>query len=102
VKIDAIGARCREVEALPPIEARYALRMMLAAHALVVWRLFAVGHDDGVRQWRFVLAILKAAGEGVEGLRKNPERLRRDIGRLLQLTAQPVGSVWGEGGGLFL
>jgi hypothetical protein len=34
MKIDAIGARRREVEALPPIEARYALRVVLAAHAL--------------------------------------------------------------------
>ena len=101
VRIDAIEARRREVEALPPIDARYALRVVLAAHALVVWWLFAVGHDDGARQWRFVLAILKAAGEGVEGLRKNPERLRRDIGPLMQLTAQPVGTAWSDGGRLF-
>jgi hypothetical protein len=91
VKIDAIAARRREVEAQPPIDARYALRVVLAAHALMVWRLFAVRRDDGERQWRFVLAIIKAAGEGVEGLRKNPERLKRDIDRLM-LTAQAVGS----------
>jgi hypothetical protein len=90
VKIDAIGARRREVEAFPPIDARYALRVVLAAHALMVWRLFAGRRDDSERQTRFVLAILEAAGEGVTGLRKNPERLKRDIGQLLQLTSQPV------------
>lgn len=91
VRIDAIAARRLEVETFSPIDARYALRVVLAAHALEIWWLFAVGRDDGARQWRFVLTILKAAGEGVDGLRKNPERLKRDLGRLLQLTIQPVG-----------
>jgi hypothetical protein len=101
LKIDEIEARRREIEALPPIDARYALRVVLAAHALIVWWLFAVGRNDGERQWRFVMAALKAAGEGVEGLRKNPERLKREIGLLMQLTAQPVGGAWSNGGCLF-
>ena len=89
LKLDAIEARRREIEELPPIDARYALRVVLAAHALVIWWMFAVGHDDGARQWRFVLAVLEAAGEGVDGLREHPKRLKRGLGRLLQMTAQP-------------
>jgi hypothetical protein len=93
-KLGAIEARRREIEALPEVDARYGLRVVLAAQALVwIWRLFAVRHDDGTRQWQFVLAVLDAAGEGTEGVRKNPGRLRRDVGRLMQLTAQPGGSV---------
>jgi hypothetical protein len=101
VKIDAIAARRHEVESLPPIDARYALRVVLAAYALMVWRLFAVRPDDSERQTRFVLAILEAAGESVRGLRKNPERLKRDIHQLVQLTAQPGAAAWSDGGRLF-
>jgi hypothetical protein len=95
IKIDAIAARRREVEVLPPIDARYALRVVMAAHALAVWWLFAADRDDGERQWRFVLAILEAAGEGVEGLREHPERLKREIGRLMQLASLPLGATAG-------
>lgn len=92
-QLAAIEARRREVEALHEIEPLYGLRVVLVAGALVdIWYVFAVDGDDGLRQWEFVLAILGAAGEGTEGVRKNPKRLKRDVGRLLQLTAQPGGS----------
>lgn len=89
-RLAMLEARRREVEALPEVEALYGLRVMLVGLALVwVWCYFAVRPDDGARQWQFVLATLKAAGEGTEGVRKNPGRLKRDIGRLLELTAEP-------------
>ena len=52
-QLHAIEARRRELEELPPIDAPHALRVVLAAHALVIWWMFAVGHDDGARQGRF-------------------------------------------------
>jgi hypothetical protein len=92
-RLAAIEARRREVEALPEVDALYGLRVVLVAQALVyIWYCFAVDRDDAVRQWQFVLAILDAAGEGTEGLREHPERLKRDVGRLSQLAAQPVGA----------
>jgi hypothetical protein len=92
-RLAAIEARRREVEALREVDAAYGLRVILVGQALaLIWHVFAVGRGDTVRQWQFVLAMLEAAGEGTEGVRKNPERLKRDIGRLMQLTAQPAGS----------
>jgi ParB-like chromosome segregation protein Spo0J len=92
-KLAAIEARRREVEAMPEIDALYGLRVTLVAQALTqIWPWYAVDSEDTVRQWQFVLAILEAAGEGTEGVRQHPERLKRDVGRLLQLTAQPAGS----------
>jgi hypothetical protein len=92
-RLAAIEARRREVEALPEIDALHGLRVGLVAAALVrIWHVFAVDRDDAARQWQFVLAILEAAGEGTEGVRKNPKRLKRDVGRLLELTAQPARS----------
>jgi hypothetical protein len=86
-KLAAIEARRRETEAMPEIDARHALRVVLVAYALAqIWYWYAVDRDDPVRQWQFVLAILEAAGEGTEGVRKNPDRLKRDVGRLLELT----------------
>ncbi len=83
----------RDVGALPEIDALHGLRVVLVAHAVVcIWYVFAVCRDDRARQWQFVLPMLEAAGEGTEGVRKNPGGLRRDLGRLLQLTAQPAGS----------
>jgi hypothetical protein len=95
-RLAAIEARRREVEALPEIDARHGARVVLVAMALAyIWGVFAVDRDDGERQWEFVLAILEAAGERSPGVRKNPKslnRLRDDVQRLLQLTAQPAGS----------
>jgi hypothetical protein len=91
-RLDAIETRRRELEALPEVDALYGLRVVLVAYALVlIWDVFAVRRDDTERQWQFALAILEAAGEGTEGVRKNPKRLKRELGRLLQLTAQPAG-----------
>ena len=90
LKLALIEARRREVEALPQINPRYALRVVLAEHALEqVWHRYAVDCSDTVRQWHFVLAILEAAGEGTEGMRRNAERLKRELGPLLELTNQP-------------
>jgi hypothetical protein len=95
-KIDAVAERRREVEALPEIDARYGLRVQLAANALAqIWYLYAVDRDDKVRQWEFVLAVLAAAGEITPGVAKNPkrlERLRNAVQGLLRVTAQPDGS----------
>jgi hypothetical protein len=92
-RLAAIEARRREVEAMREIDPRYGLRVQLAAWALAqVWHVFAVDRGDTVRQWQFVLAILDAAGEGTEGLREHPERLKRDVGQLMQSTVQPVGA----------
>ena len=90
-KLAAIETRRREIEAMAGIDARYALRVVLVAQALArIWYWCAVDCADTIRQWQFVLAILEAAGEGTEGVRKNPERLKRDVGRLMQLTARPT------------
>jgi len=92
-RLAALEARRRELEALPEVDALYGLRVVLVALALVcVWYLFAVRRDDTARQWHFLLAILEAAGEGSKGLREHPGRLKRDVERLMQLTAQPAGS----------
>jgi hypothetical protein len=89
-KLNEIEARRREVEAMPRINPRRGLRVELAAEALAqIWYWYAVRRDDRARQWQFVLAILEAAGEGTEGLRRNAERLRRDLWLLLELTSQP-------------
>ncbi len=95
-KLVLIAARRREIEAMPEIDARYALRVVLVAEALVrIWYGYAVDRGDRERQWEFVLAILAAAGELATGVRKNPKRLNRitgEVERLLQLTSQPAGS----------
>jgi hypothetical protein len=94
-RLAAIEARRREVEALPEIDSRHGLRVVLVAQALAwIWYFFAADRDDESRQWLFVLAILEAAGELTARVRKNPERLKRlkhDVGRLSQLTSQPAG-----------
>jgi hypothetical protein len=94
-KLALIEARRREVETLPQINPRYALRVVLAAHALEqIWHHYAVDCSDTVRQWHFVLEILEAAGEGTEGMRRNAERLKRELGPLLELTSnQPQRTV---------
>jgi len=90
-KLAEIETRRREVEGMAETDARYALRVVLVGQALaLIWYVFAVDRGDTVRQWQFVLAILEAAGEGTEGVRKNPERLKRDVGRLMELTARPT------------
>jgi hypothetical protein len=94
VKIDAIGARRRELEALPEVDARHGLRTVLIEHALVIWWAYAVDRNDGHRQWLFVREILEAAGELPPGVRKNPQRLeplRHEVEGLLRLTAKPTG-----------
>jgi hypothetical protein len=95
-KLAEIEVRRHEVEALPEIDARHGLRVMLVAYALAqIWHYYAVDRDDRERQWEFVLAILAAAGEVTPGVAKNPkrlERLRNEVQELLQLTAQPAGS----------
>jgi hypothetical protein len=92
-KLALITTRRREIEAMPEIDARYARRVTLVGRALAqIWYWYAVDREDTMRQWQFVLAILAAAGEGTEGVRQHPERLKRDVGRLMQLTAQPAGS----------
>jgi hypothetical protein len=91
-RLAAIETRCRELEAMPEVDALYGARLVLTAYALPdIWYRYAVDRTDTVRQWKFVLAILEAAGEGTAGLREHPERLKHDVGRLLQLTAQPAG-----------
>jgi hypothetical protein len=90
-KLAVIEARRRELEALPEVDALYGLRVVLVELALVcVWYVFAVDRDETVRQWQFVLAILEAAGEGIEGVSQHPGRLKRDLGGMLQLTSQPA------------
>src|SRR5262249_35447232 len=90
-KLALIETRWRELQELPEVDTFYGLRVVLVALALVcVWYLFAVNRDDTVRQWKFVLAILEAAGEGTEGLRQHPGRLKRDLGGMLRLTSQPA------------
>ena len=95
-RLAAIEARRREVEALPEIDARHGLRVVLVAEALArIWYWCAVDRGDTYRQGQFVLAILEAAGELTAGVRKNPKRLERikgDVRRMMQLTAQPAGS----------
>lgn len=87
-RLAALQDRIRQVETLPEVDAQHGLRVVLVAFGLVcVWSLFAVRRDDHARQWQFVLLLLEAAGEGTSGLREHPERLKRDVGRLLQLTA---------------
>jgi hypothetical protein len=89
-KLALTAERRREVETMPEIDARYALRVVLAAQALVqIWYWYAVRRDDRARQWQFVLVILEAAGEGTEGFRRNAERLRRGLLPLLELTSRP-------------
>jgi hypothetical protein len=89
-KLNEIEARRREVEVLPRINPRRALRVELAAEALErIWYWYAVRRDDRARQWQFVLAILEAAGEGTEGFRRNADRLRRDLWPILERTSQP-------------
>jgi hypothetical protein len=89
-KLNEIEARRREVEAMPRINPRRGLRVELAAEALAdIWYWYAVRRDDRARQWQFVLAILEAASEGTEGLRRNADRLRRDLGPILEQTSQP-------------
>jgi len=76
--------------ALPRINPRRGLRVELAAEALAdIWYWYAVRRDDRERQWQFVLAILEAASEGTEGLRRNADRLRRDLWPILEQTSQP-------------
>jgi hypothetical protein len=90
-KLAMIAARRHEIEALPEVDALYGLRVVLVELALAcVWHVFAADRDDTVRQWQFVLAILEAAGEGTEGLRQHPGRLKRDVGGMLRLTSQPA------------
>jgi hypothetical protein len=95
-KLTLIAARRRQIEAMPKIDARYALRVQLVAEALArIWYWFAVDRGERERQWEFVLAILDAAGELAAGVNKNPKRLNRitgEVERLLQLTSQPAGS----------
>ena len=75
---------------MPEIDARYALRVVLAAQALVqIWYWYAVRRDDRARQWQFVVVILEAAGEGTEGFRRNADRLRRDLWPILEQASQP-------------
>ncbi|MBO0736607.1 MAG: hypothetical protein J2P48_08565 [Alphaproteobacteria bacterium] len=89
-KSAAIAARRREVEALPGVDPRYGLRVVLVAQAAAqIWYYYAVRRDDRPRQWQFLLAMLEAAGEGTGGLRQHPERIKRDVGRLLELTSEP-------------
>jgi hypothetical protein len=92
-RLAAVEARRREVEALPEIDARHGVRVALVLEALArIWYWYAVDRGDTYRQWQFVLAILEAAGELAAGVRKNPKRLERlkgDVGRMMQLTAQP-------------
>ena len=88
-KVAAIEARRHELEAMPEIDALYALRVLLVTQALLwIWYFFAADRGDSVRQWHFVLAMLEAAGESTDGLRKNPERLRRDVGQFLGATLE--------------
>jgi len=90
-RLAAIKARSRELAALPEIDALYGARVSLLANALVCWYYFAVDREDTLRQWQFMLTMLQAAGEGTRGVYEHPERLKRDLGRLMQLTAQPAG-----------
>jgi hypothetical protein len=89
-KVEALEGRRREVENLPSIDARHGLRVILAAHAILIWWLFAASHSDSASRWRFVLAIFEAAKEKTEGLRQHPERLNRDLGELPGLTERPM------------
>jgi hypothetical protein len=91
VRVDALEARRSEVAALPPHNALYGLRVITAWHAMLIWWLFAASHSDSASRWRFVLAILQAAGEGIDGFAKNPERLKDSLGDLPRLTERPMG-----------
>jgi hypothetical protein len=71
-KLAEVEARRREVEALPEIDARFGLRVVLVGNALArIWSWYAVNRDDRERQWEFVLAVLAAAGEITTGVAKN-------------------------------
>jgi hypothetical protein len=91
VRVDALEARRREVEALPLHNALYGLRVITAWHAMLIWWLFAASHSDKASRWQFVLTVLEAAGEGVDGLRSHPERLAVSLGELPKLTERPMG-----------
>ena len=91
VKVDALEARRLEVEALPPLNALYGVRVITAAHAMLIWWLFAANHTDSANRWQFVVTVLEAAGEGVAGLRSHPERLAASLGELPKLTERPMG-----------
>jgi hypothetical protein len=95
-KLALIAVRRSEIEAMPKIDARHALRVELVGEALArIWYWYAVDRDDTYRQWQFVLAILEAAGELAAGVYKNPKRLNLiagEVGRLLHLTSQAAGS----------
>jgi hypothetical protein len=88
-KLQAIEVRRHELEVMPEIDALYALRLLLVAQALAfIWYVFAAGRDDHVRQWAFVLAILEAAGESTVGIKKNPERFKRDVRQMLVVVRE--------------
>jgi hypothetical protein len=88
-KIAAIKARREEVAERPFIDPKQGARVTWLAYALVcIWHDFAVRRDDAERQWQFVLLVLEVAGDAHGGIRKNPQRLKRDFGKLLEVTRQ--------------
>jgi hypothetical protein len=93
VLLEAIEARLGELAALPsPFDPQHELRVFYSEFALdVVWSRYANPQvrGDSAHQWRFLLEMLEAAGEGTEGLHQHPERLKRRLRPLLVLTRQP-------------
>lgn len=87
-----VEARRKELAALRPVKPKRAVQALIAAYALLMWLVYAARRHERARQWQFVLAVLDACGASVgderitEGLRRNPKRLLRDLGRLPELT----------------
>jgi hypothetical protein len=88
-RVEYLEARLREVEALPRTDGGHACRIVLVAYALAtIWCNYAHDPTDRTRQWKFTMLLLEVCGEGSEGIRRNPNRLKRDLGRMFALTAQ--------------
>jgi len=96
VKAGVVRDRRLEVERLPRIDAHHGLMVITSLFALLIWQRWSTRRDNRNLQWRFVLGVLDAAGVGTEGFRVNPDRLKRELERMLALTAVPL--AWGNSG----
>jgi hypothetical protein len=93
-KAEVVRTRRLEVERLPRIDAHHGLMVITSIFALLIWQRWSARRDNRNLQWRFVLGVLDAAGVGTEGFRVNPVRLKRELDRMLALTAAPL--PWGN------
>jgi hypothetical protein len=90
VKAACIRESRLEVERLPTIDARHGLMTITSIYALLIWQRWSLRRDNRTLQWKFVLVVLDVAGVGTEGFRAHPDRLKRELDRMLALTAAQV------------